>query len=140
MRVGVFTPVPAIARGICSSVFWSGGEAPAPLKDIPNDLFAHVRGDAGCHVCDKLGVRMPALNLRSPDLAAAYNAVLSGDPNMNWALFSDSENDLKVSATGGGGLEELQEEFSDGRIQYAFVRVVDPNVRNHRSRHARPRN
>ena len=83
---------------------------------------------------------MPALNLRSPDLAAAYNAVLSGDPNMNWALFSDSENDLKVSATGGGGLEELQEEFSDGRIQYAFVRVVDPNVRNHRSRHARPRN
>ena len=71
---------------------------------------------------------MSALNLRSPDLATAYNAVLSGDPNANWALFSYSGNDLKVSATGKGGLEELQEEFSDGRIQYAFARVVDPNV------------
>jgi hypothetical protein len=74
---------------------------------------------------------MSALNLRSPDLAAAYKAVLSGDPNANWVLFSYSGNDLKVSGTGSGGLEELQEEFSDGRIQYAFVRVVDPNVSSH---------
>lgn len=74
---------------------------------------------------------MAALNLRSPDLTEAYNAVLSGDPNTNWALFSYSGNDLKVSGTGNGGLEELEEEFSDGRIQYAFVRVVHPTVRFH---------
>lgn len=74
---------------------------------------------------------MSALNLRSPDLAAAYQAVLSGDSNTNWVLFSYSGNNLKVSGTGSGGLEELQDEFSDGRIQYAFVRVVDPNVSSH---------
>lgn len=77
---------------------------------------------------------MAALNLRSPDLTEAYNAVLSGDPNTNWALFSYSGNDLKVSGTGNGGLEELEEEFSDGRIQYAFVRVVHPTVRFHDQR------
>lgn len=77
---------------------------------------------------------MSPLNLRSSDLAAAYNAVLFGDPKTNWALFSYSGNELKVSGTGSGGLEELQEEFSDGRIQYAFVRVVNPNVSNRNSR------
>lgn len=71
---------------------------------------------------------MSTLNLRSPDLAAAYQAVLSGDPKTNWALFSYSGNDLKVAGTGDGGLEEIEDEFSDGKIQYAFVRVVDPNV------------
>jgi len=59
--------------------------------------------------------------------------------------YEKGSNDLKVQATGDGGLEELEEEFSDGRyvgqispssfdierplrIQYAFVRVKDPNV------------
>ncbi|CAE6507099.1 unnamed protein product [Rhizoctonia solani] len=36
-------------------------------------------------------------------------------------------NDLKVQDTGSGGLEALEEEFSDGKMQYAFVRVKDPN-------------
>ncbi len=27
-----------------------------------------------------------------------------------------------------GGLDELVEEFDDGKIQYAFVRVIDPNT------------
>ena len=41
--------------------------------------------------------------------------------------YEKGSNDLKVQGTGSDGLEELEEEFSDGRIQYAFVRVKDPN-------------
>ncbi|RKP15392.1 hypothetical protein BJ684DRAFT_4886, partial [Piptocephalis cylindrospora] len=59
----------------------------------------------------------------------AYKAVLSGDPDTDWALFTyeKASTDLKVQDTGDGGLEELCEEFSDGRIQYALARVLDPN-------------
>ncbi|KAI9229440.1 MAG: hypothetical protein DHS80DRAFT_29782 [Piptocephalis tieghemiana] len=62
-------------------------------------------------------------------LKKAHQAVLSGDPDTDWALFTydKASTDLKVQDTGDGGLEELYEEFSDGRIQYAFVRVLDPN-------------
>lgn len=56
-----------------------------------------------------------ALDLRSPEITSTYNAIISGDPNTNWALFGYAGNALKVSGTGSGGLEELQEEFSDGR-------------------------
>lgn len=35
-------------------------------------------------------------------------------------------NDLKVQEKGTGGLEELEESWNDGRMQYAFVRVTDP--------------
>ncbi|KAB8356637.1 hypothetical protein FH972_024214 [Carpinus fangiana] len=57
-----------------------------------------------------------------------------------WALFSvaaplasafaDSgkESVLKVQSTGDGELADLLEDFSDGRIQFAFVKVKDPNT------------
>ncbi|KAL8641647.1 MAG: hypothetical protein Q9228_001573 [Teloschistes exilis] len=59
-----------------------------------------------------------------------------------WAVFSVSaplanafqadtaskESVLKVQSTGDGDLAELIDEFSDGRIQFAFVRVKDPNT------------
>ncbi|KAI8599620.1 hypothetical protein EDD21DRAFT_307761 [Dissophora ornata] len=66
------------------------------------------------------------------DLKAAYESILRpADPKNgdNWTLFGYDKgtNDLKVLGTGNGGLEELEEEFMDGKIQYAFVRVVDPN-------------
>ncbi|KAF3904686.1 Intersectin-1 [Orbilia brochopaga] len=35
---------------------------------------------------------------------------------------------LKVQATGEGELEELIEEFNDGRVQYALAKVKDPNT------------
>ncbi|KAJ9092105.1 hypothetical protein QFC21_006971 [Naganishia friedmannii] len=58
----------------------------------------------------------------------AYNTVLKGDPKVEWAIFSlaSAGNELKLQAT-GSGLDDLQEEFMDGRIQYAFARVEDPN-------------
>jgi drebrin-like protein len=57
-----------------------------------------------------------ALNLRSPYLTTAYRSVLDGNPDTNWALFTyQGANELRVQGTGSGGLEELEEEFSDGR-------------------------
>ncbi|CAO3563294.1 unnamed protein product [Mortierella alpina] len=66
------------------------------------------------------------------DLRAAYESILRpSDPKNgdNWALFGYDKgtNDLKVLGQGNGGLEELQEEFMDGKVQYAFARVLDPN-------------
>ncbi|GJJ68316.1 drebrin-like protein [Entomortierella parvispora] len=66
------------------------------------------------------------------DLKAAYDSILRpSDPKNgdNWALFGYDKgtNDLKVLGHGSGGLEELEDEFVDGKIQYAFVRIIDPN-------------
>ncbi|KAF9351249.1 hypothetical protein BGX34_000707, partial [Mortierella sp. NVP85] len=65
------------------------------------------------------------------ELKAAYEAILQpADPKKddNWAIFGYDKgtNDLKVLGKGNGGLEELQDEFMDGKIQYAFARIVDP--------------
>ena len=87
------------------------------------------------------------VNLASRDLAQAYQDVLNAR-DIDWCIFTyeKGSNDLKVQATGNGGLEELEEEFSDARcvgvccvreyvadllhrMQYAFARVKDPNVR-----------
>ena len=88
-------------------------------------------------------------NLSSKEIAKAYQDVINGE--IDWAIFTyeGGTNDLKVQSTGGGGLEDLEEEFSDGRcvfnvirsddpsenffdrslrIQYAFTRVIDPNA------------
>jgi len=97
------------------------------------------------------------VNLSSREINDAYQNVVAGG-GVDWAVFTYDKgtNDLKVQSTGDGGLEELQEEFSDGRsvscpaarliqselivsprIQYAFARVIDPNVRSFRSASAR---
>ena len=56
------------------------------------------------------------VNLSSRDLTQAYEDVVNAR-GIDWAIFTydKGSNDLKVQATGDGGLEELQEEFSDGR-------------------------
>lgn len=41
---------------------------------------------------------------------------------------SGKESVLKVQTTGEGELMDLVEEFSDGRIQFGFVKVKDPNT------------
>lgn len=90
------------------------------------------------------------INLSSTELKQAYLSVLNAQADVDWTIFTYEKgtNDLKVQATGSGGLEELGEEFMDGRsvffqkrfitrnltlyrfysIQYAFARVTDPNV------------
>lgn len=86
----------------------------------------------------------------SQDLTSAYNKVLNG--GKSWAIFGytgGASNDLKVVEVGGmssqpsgtypvcaeanyislawidGGLDELQEEFDDSKVLYAFARVKD---------------
>ncbi|KAG2057588.1 hypothetical protein BDR06DRAFT_951787 [Suillus hirtellus] len=68
------------------------------------------------------------VNLSSKEISEAYQNVVAGR-NIDWVIYTYDKggNDLKVQATGNGGLQELEEEFSDGRMQYAFARVIDPN-------------
>lgn len=56
------------------------------------------------------------VNLSSKEINDAYQNVVAAK-GIDWAVFTYDKgtNDLKVQSTGDGGLEELQEEFSDGR-------------------------
>ncbi|QIW97842.1 hypothetical protein AMS68_003360 [Peltaster fructicola] len=95
---------------------------------------------------------MAALNLSTngPSITASYQKIVNAAPPNGpaassptygqWALFtvqaplvsafqqdSSKESVLKVQTTGESELVDLIEEFSDGRIQFAFVKVKDPN-------------
>ena len=65
------------------------------------------------------------VNLSSRALNDAYHDVLNNRGGINWTIFTydKTTNDLKVQGRGNGGLEELQEEFSDGR--YAGDLTID---------------
>ncbi|MCJ1308838.1 hypothetical protein MMC25_002493 [Agyrium rufum] len=97
---------------------------------------------------------MASLNLSTngPSISNSYKSVVDSPPASGqsatsstygqWAVYSVSaplanafqqdsgnkESILKVQSTGEGELIDLIEEFSDGRIQYAFVKVKDPNT------------
>lgn len=45
----------------------------------------------------------------------------------DYALFSLVNDELRHTASGDGGLDDLEDQFNDGKIQYAFVRVKDPS-------------
>ena len=55
------------------------------------------------------------VNLSSPDIASAYQDVLNAR-GIDWVVltYEKASNDLRVQST-GTGLEDLEEEFSDGR-------------------------
>ena len=69
------------------------------------------------------------INLSSREIANAYQDVINGN-GIDWAIFTyeGGTNDLKVQSTGNGGLEELEEEFSDGR--YAFALIMWTVIKN----------
>ncbi|KAI5369424.1 Putative SH3 domain, actin-depolymerizing factor domain, ADF-H/Gelsolin-like domain superfamily [Septoria linicola] len=95
---------------------------------------------------------MAALNLsqNGPSITASYQKIVNSAPNGPaassptygiWAVFSvkaplanafqadsSKESVLSVQTTGEGELADLIEDFSDGRIQFAFVKVKDPNT------------
>ncbi|KAI9713298.1 MAG: hypothetical protein M1812_006657 [Candelaria pacifica] len=97
---------------------------------------------------------MATLNLSTngPSITKSYQSVVnsqtpSGRASSSatygqWAVFSVSaplvnafqqgsggkESVLKVQSTGEGELLDLIDEFSDGRVQFAFVKVKDPNT------------
>ncbi|XP_040201987.1 drebrin-like protein isoform X2 [Rana temporaria] len=62
-------------------------------------------------------------------LQAAYKDVVDGKTKTNWALYTyeGNSNDIRLAGTGDGGLEELVEDLSSGKVMYAFCRVQDPN-------------
>lgn len=67
------------------------------------------------------------VNLSSPDIKSAYDAVLAGSQDYFLLTYEKGTNDLKVQEVEKGSLEDALFEFSSGRIQYGFVRVIDPN-------------
>ena len=98
-------------------------------------------------------IDMASLNLSAngPSITSSYQKVVNSPPASGtaassptygqWAVFSvqaplvsafqaesSKESVLKVQTTGEGELTDLIEEFSDGRIQFAFVKVKDPNT------------
>jgi len=60
------------------------------------------------------------INISSREIAEAYENVVNAR-GIDWALFTyeGGTNDLKVQSTGSGGLEELADEFRDGRCAMA---------------------
>ena len=96
---------------------------------------------------------MASLNLSAngPYITNSYQKIVNSPPASGaaassptygqWAVYSvqaplvsafqsetGKESVLKVQTTGEGELIDLIEEFSDGRIQFAFVKVKDPNT------------
>ncbi|OHW92936.1 SH3 domain-containing protein [Colletotrichum incanum] len=87
------------------------------------------------------------LSINGPSIKSSYQSVINGPPPNSssptyaqWALFSvqaplanafqdsgSKESVLKVQSTGDGELSDLIEDFNEGRIQFAFVKVKDPN-------------
>ncbi|GKT83511.1 actin binding protein [Colletotrichum tofieldiae] len=87
------------------------------------------------------------LSINGPSIKSSYQGVINGPPPNSssptyaqWALFSvqaplanafqdsgSKESVLKVQSTGDGELSDLIEDFNEGRIQFAFVKVKDPN-------------
>ncbi|KAG5929349.1 hypothetical protein E4U42_006180 [Claviceps africana] len=88
------------------------------------------------------------LSINGPSIKSSYNGVVNGPAPSSasptyaqWALFSvqaplmnafqdsgSKESILKVENTGDGELTDLIEDFNEGRIQFAFVKVKDPNT------------
>ncbi|XP_042561714.1 drebrin-like b isoform X1 [Clupea harengus] len=64
-----------------------------------------------------------------PALTAAYKEVVDEKSKTNWALFTyeGNTNDIRLAEKGDGGLEELIEELSSGKVMYGLCRVEDPN-------------
>jgi hypothetical protein len=96
---------------------------------------------------------MASLNLsqNGPSISASYQKIVNSPPPSSaaaansptygqWAIFAvqaplanafqpdpSKESVLKVQSTGEGELIDMIEDFSDGKIQFAFVKVKDTN-------------
>lgn len=68
------------------------------------------------------------VNLSSPDIRSAYDAVLGGSADYLILTYEKGSNDLKVQELERGSLDDALFDFSSGRMQYGFVRVTDQNT------------
>ncbi len=55
-----------------------------------------------------------SISFSAPALQPTYNAIIDGSSGYDWAIFNQTGNELKLQAT-GSGLDDLEEEFMDGR-------------------------
>jgi hypothetical protein len=55
-----------------------------------------------------------SISFSAPELQPTYQAIIDGSADYDWALFTQTANELKLQAT-GNGLDDLEEEFMDGR-------------------------
>ncbi|KAJ1954754.1 actin binding protein, partial [Dipsacomyces acuminosporus] len=71
------------------------------------------------------------LSAHASEISSTHQRILSGDPSIAWAIygFDRGGNALNVQSQGNEGLDVLADEFDNGKIQYAFARVEDPNSR-----------
>ncbi|KAJ1669310.1 actin binding protein, partial [Coemansia sp. RSA 25] len=71
------------------------------------------------------------LSAHASEIASTHQRIVGNDHSISWAVygFDRGGNALNVQAQGSGGLEELADEFDDGKVQFGFVRVEDPNTR-----------
>ncbi|ODQ52236.1 actin depolymerizing protein, partial [Saitoella complicata NRRL Y-17804] len=66
------------------------------------------------------------------EIQDTYERIKSNDPSITWAIYGyerGSESAIHVVETGSSSIADMAEEFSDGKIQYGFLRVQDPNTR-----------
>ncbi|KAJ3390271.1 hypothetical protein HDU92_000596 [Lobulomyces angularis] len=63
-----------------------------------------------------------------PDVSDVYRNILSYESNVNWACWQVTGVDsiLRLLGSGDGGLEEVEEEFDEGKMQFAFCKVKEP--------------
>ncbi|XP_040096394.1 drebrin isoform X2 [Oryx dammah] len=61
------------------------------------------------------------------ELLAAYEEVIREESAADWALYTyeDGSDDLKLAASGDGGLQELSGHFENQRVMYGFCSVRD---------------
>lgn len=70
------------------------------------------------------------MSASSPEILSAYDDVRSDASPTNWLLLSyasASGAELKLSATGSGGLQELAGALADDQAQYGYARVEYAN-------------
>jgi len=63
-------------------------------------------------------------------LVQAYQQVQDNNDDTDWALYGyeGTTQVLKVVGTGDGGIDEMAEDLSTGKMMYAYCRVTDPNT------------
>lgn len=67
-----------------------------------------------CSLLCNTNTNTMSVQFTEPELQSTYQGVISGDADYDWAIFNQTGNELKVQAT-GTGLDDLEEEFMDGR-------------------------
>ncbi|XP_062977064.1 drebrin isoform X3 [Elgaria multicarinata webbii] len=64
------------------------------------------------------------------ELLASYQEVIGEDSPTDWALYTyeDDSDNLKLAASGTGGLQELSSHFVNQKVMYGFCSVKDPQA------------